>query len=477
MNKNIIPIILCGGSGSRLWPLSRESFPKQYLSIMSNTQRSLLQNTQKRLEHINNIDRPILLCNEEHRFIVAEQLREINIKPKEIFLEPFGRNTAPAVAISALKASEKGADPYLLVLAADHVIKNIDRFTIIVEKGIDYASKGRIVTFGIVPNHPETGFGYIECIDKFKVNDESGIEIKRFIEKPNLIKAKEYIKDKKFLWNSGMFLFKASTIIRELKKFQPNLLDECKSSLLKGKKDFDFYRLEKKSFERCPNLSIDIAVMEKTKLGTVLPMDIGWNDIGSWKSLWKYEEKDSLNNVVLGNVVFSKTKNCYIRSDEKLVVGIGIEDLIVVDTKDATLICDNKFDQEVKDIVKRLHKDGFDEGRNHKLVYRPWGSFLSLAEDKSWKVKRIEVKEGASLSLQLHKHRSEHWIVVAGEATAQIEDEIFNLKENQSIYIPVGSKHRLSNFGDDRLIIIEVQTGDYLGEDDILRFTDNYGRN
>ena len=477
MNKNIIiPVILCGGSGSRLWPLSRQSFPKQYLSIMKNTEKSLLQNTQERLEGIKNISNPIVICNEEQRFVAAEQLREININPRNIFLEPCGRNTAPAITIAVLKALEEEKDPFLLVLAADHVIKNKKRFQLVIEKGIKFANQERIVTFGIVPTHAETGFGYIEGFSKFNLEDCDGIPIKRFIEKPQLKDAKKFVKDHHFLWNSGMFLFKANTMLKELLKFNKKTVELCKDSLLKSKKDFDFIRLDKNSFEGCPEVSIDVGVMEKTKLGTVLPLKVGWNDIGSWTSLWNFEEKDSDNNVVLGNVINRNSRNCYLRSEERLVVGIGLKDLIVVETNDATLICNNKNDQEVKDLVNYLKKERLEEGKNHKLVYRPWGSFISLAEDVNWKVKRIEIKKGASISLQLHQKRSEHWVVVKGQAIAQIEDKKFNLIENQSIFIPMGSKHRLTNSGINKLVIIEIQTGEYLGEDDIFRFEDNYGR-
>ena len=475
-NDIIIPVILCGGKGSRLWPLSRASFPKQFLSIIKNEEKSLLQNTQKRLKGIKNVSSPIIICDEEHRFIVAEQLREIDILPSNIFLEPCSKNTAPAIAISVLKAIEKGQNPFLLILAADHVIEDVSKFQFVIEKGMRYASEEKIVTFGIVPTTPETGFGYIESLKEFDLNDLCGIPIKRFIEKPDQIRAREFIKDKHFLWNSGMFLFKAKTMLKQLSEFNPEIIESCKEALEKSKKDFDFVRLNKEAFEKCQEISIDVSVMEKTKLGIVLPLDVGWNDIGSWSSLWKYEEKDSLNNVVLGKVINKNSRNCYLRSEEKLVVALGIENLIVVETADATLICNKQNDQEVKDLVKFLNKNDFVESRNHRLVYRPWGNFISLADDSNWKVKRIEINPGASISLQLHKKRSEHWVVVKGQAIAQIENKKFNLIENQSIFVPLGSKHRLTNSGKGILVIIEVQTGKYLGEDDIFRFTDNYGR-
>ncbi len=475
-NNNIIPIILCGGSGSRLWPLSRKSFPKQFLQIKLGEESSLLQSTQKRLLGLRNLSNPIIICNEEHRFIAAEQFREINVKPEAIILETCGRNTAPAIAVGALKAIEKGDDPFLLVLSSDHSIKDNNEFQATIEQGIEYANNGLLVTFGIVPKSPETGYGYIECIRKFSLDNKKGIPIKKFIEKPNKEKAKKLIRDNHYLWNSGMFLFRASTILEELEKFQPDIVSICNDSLKKSKIDLDFIRLENVSFEKCQNISIDVGVMEKTKRGIVLPLDAGWSDIGSWKSLWEHEEKDAENNFVMGNVITRDTTNSYIRSNERLVVGIGIKNLIIIETSDAILVCDNKYDQHLKEIVNHLQKEGYEEGITHKKVYRPWGNFFSLVEDVDWKVKRIEIKQGASLSLQLHKKRSEHWVVVKGTALAQLENKEIILEENQSIYIPFGTKHRLSNPTSNPLVIIEVQCGKYLGEDDIVRFNDVYGR-
>ena len=474
--NTIIPVILCGGSGTRLWPLSRQSYPKQYLSLTKNSEKSLFQNTQLRLEEIPKISQPIIICNEENRFLAAEQLREINIKPRNIFLEPFRKNTCPAIAISALEALKSEEDPYLLVLASDHQINDIRKFQITIQEGIKYANQGRIVTFGIVPDYPETGYGYIETKVEYSLSDLKGIPIKKFIEKPNREKAKQLIKDKHYLWNSGMFLFKAGIVLNELNKYKSEMVKACQESLSKGSRDFDFTRIDKQSFEKCEEISFDFAVMEKTNLGTVLPLDVGWNDIGSWRSLWSYEDKDSNNNVLVGNVISKNNKNCYIRSEERLVVGYGLSNLIVVETRDAILICDINDAQGIKDLVEQLINDGYEEGINNKLVYRPWGNFITLAEDPNWKVKRIEINSGASISLQLHKQRSEHWVVVKGEAVAQIQDKKFNLFENQSIFIPLGVKHRLTNSGKNKLVIIEVQAGNYLGEDDIFRFEDNYGR-
>ena len=473
----ITPVIMCGGKGTRLWPLSRESFPKQYLSIIQGSKHSLLQNTLKRLKGLNNIDRPIIICNEEHRFIVAEQLRQINIHDAEIFLEPCGRNTAPAITMAALSALSKDRNSYLLVLASDHAIRDTVKFKKAIVQASKYAENEQLITFGIVPTYPETGFGYIEASEKFQISNFDAIKIKDFIEKPDKDKAKKLIKDKHFLWNSGMFLFKSDLILKEIQNFQPDIISICKNAFSKIESDLDFKRIDKEIFQQCPNLSIDVAVMEKTELGMVIPMDVGWNDVGSWKSLWAYEEKDKDNNVILGDVLSKYSKNSYVRSEDKLVVAVGIKDMVVVETKDAVLVLNNKYDQEIKAVVQDLERIGYEEAKTHKKVYRPWGNYTSLAESNNWKVKRIEVKEGASLSLQMHHHRSEHWVVVKGTATVQVGDNKSTLSENQSVYIPCYSKHRLSNKGKEPLILIEVQSGDYLGEDDIVRFQDIYGRN
>ena len=477
IEEKIIPVIICGGTGTRLWPLSRESYPKQYLSVIKGSQYSLLQNTLKRLEELNNFGRPIIICNEEHRFIVAEQLRQINIHDAEIFLEPCGRNTAPAIAMAALSALSNDENSFLLVLAADHAIRDKVKFKKAIVNAFKYADMDRLITFGIVPTYPETGYGYIQTTEKFKLNNFKAINIKDFIEKPNKEKAEKLIKDKYFLWNSGMFLFKSDVILKEIQNFQPDMISICKKAFSKIQFDLDFKRIDKEIFQQCPNLSIDVAVMEKTKLGMVIPMDVGWNDIGTWKSLWAYEEKDKDNNVLVGDVLLKYSKNSYVRSEDKLVVAVGIKDLVVVETKDSVLVLNNKYDQEIKGVVEDLERIGYEEAKTHKKVYRPWGNYTSLAESFNWKVKRIEVNVGASLSLQLHHHRSEHWVVVKGIALVQVEDKKSTLKENQSVYIPSYSKHRLSNKGEEPLILIEVQSGNYLGEDDIVRFQDIYGRN
>tara|TARA_B100000212_G_scaffold338315_1_gene314637 strand:+ start:3010 stop:4440 length:1431 start_codon:yes stop_codon:yes gene_type:complete len=471
----IQPVILCGGTGSRLWPLSRESFPKQYLNLIGKSNNSLLQMTFLRLKPFNNIEDPILICNEKHRFIVAEQMREIGVKPKSIILEPIGRNTAPAVAIAALSSKLDLGDSILVILAADHSIKNELKFVESLKAGYKSASLGKLVTFGIPPNAPDTGFGYIES-DKPLTGKFEPSSIIKFIEKPNYELAKKLILDKKFSWNSGIFMFKGSRIIDEFEKYEPHILNLCSNSLNNSEKDLDFLRLNTTDFCKCPDISIDNAIMEKTNLGVVLPLDVGWSDIGNWKSLWENEEKDSEGNFIKGNVIANKVKNSYLRSESKLIACLGVEDLVIVESSDAILITKKNSVQNVKSVVKYLYSKGFIEAKSHQKVYRPWGHYTSIAVDNRWQVKKIEVKAGASLSLQMHHHRSEHWIIVTGTALVQIDEKKEILSENQSVYIPLGTKHRLTNPGKVNLILIEVQSGSYLGEDDIYRFKDEYGR-
>ena len=469
-------MILFGGSGTRLWPLSRASYPKQYWNLVGRNNQSLLQNTQARLKEFENIKNPILICNEDHRFIVAEQMRQIQTEPNSIILEPFGRNTAPAIAIAALKASELGKDPLLLVLSADHQIEDVQKFHSAINSAKVYAESGRIVTFGIIPKSPETGYGYIESESELDINNIKGVNIKRFVEKPNEETAKKFIQDKKFTWNSGMFLFKASVILEEMGKLSPEILDICKAAFSTAQMDLDFLRLDEKVFSKCPNLALDIAIMEKTNLGTVIPLNAGWSDVGSWKSLWENGIKDNQGNVKHGNIISKNTSNCYLRSESRLIVGIGIKDLAIIETADAILISQINHSQEVKNIVAELKKKGSSEGKDHQKIYRPWGNYTSIVQGSNWQVKKIEVKPGASLSLQMHKHRAEHWVVVKGTALIQRDNEENLLEKNQSTYIPLGCKHRLSNPGKITVELIEIQSGDYLGEDDIIRFEDIYGR-
>ena len=471
----LIPVILCGGSGTRLWPLSRQSFPKQFLSLTSDDKDSLLQKTIKRISNLQKISSPILVCNEEHRFLVAEQIRGINIKNFSILLEPFGRNTAPAIAISALKALEKNDDPIMLILSSDHEILNKEKFINSLNAGINYAKNEKLVTFGILPTSPETGYGYIKAAKPLTDNLQA-IDVIEFLEKPNLERAKDLIEDKRFSWNSGIFMFKAKTIIEEIEKYSPDIVKYCQESLKQSRNDLDFIRLEKISFEKCPNISIDCAVMEKTKKGTVLPLDANWNDIGSWQSVWEVSDKDKYGNFTKGKTIIKNSKNCYLSSEDRLVVAIGLKDLIVVETNDAILVSNKSESQKVKEIVKILKDEKIPQGLKHRKIYRPWGHYKSIIEEDRWQVKLIEVKSGEKLSLQMHHHRSEYWIIVRGTAEVEVDDKTKILTENESIYIPLGSKHRLTNPGKIPLTLIEVQSGSYVGEDDIVRFEDKYGR-
>ena len=476
-DNSIIPVILSGGSGTRLWPLSRESYPKQFLALDSRTKKTLLQKTYERLLGLEGLENPILICNENHRFIVAEQFREINTDPQAIILEPVGRNTAPAIAVAALQAISLGKDPLLLILAADHLIENIIEFQRVIQSAKVYAKQGRLVTFGIVPTCAETGYGYIEAKELNDDEDQrDGIEINKFIEKPNQEIAEKLIKDSRYTWNSGMFLFKASSIISELEKFSPEIINYCKIAIEKDVEDLDFLRLETESFKKCPKISLDIAVMEKTKLGTVLPLNAGWSDIGSWKSLWDISQKDKDGNYINGKIIAEKSRNCYLESEQRLIVGIGIENLIVVDTNDAILVASRDESQNIGNIIKNLCSKDFPESKIHRKIYRPWGNYTTIVEGNRWLVKLIEVKPNASLSLQMHNYRAEHWVVVNGTALIEKNGEKQLLSENESTFIPLGCKHRLSNPGRIKLELIEVQSGVYLDEEDIIRFEDSYGR-
>tara|TARA_A100001015_G_scaffold320456_1_gene446890 strand:+ start:2881 stop:4320 length:1440 start_codon:yes stop_codon:yes gene_type:complete len=474
--SSIVPVILCGGSGSRLWPISRESYPKQFISISSKGGQSLLQKTQGRIKNLNGLKKSIIICNEEHRFIAAEQMRELDDSAVDIILEPTKRNTAPAITVAAIKALEREKDPILLVLSSDHEIGNDKKFRETISLGIDYCEKDNLVTFGVIPNSPETGYGYIKAEKALDKNELIPSKILEFTEKPDLQKAREFLETKKYFWNSGIFMFKAKKILNEIKEFAPDLFKYSRESIDMSHYDLDFQRLEKKSFSKCPNISIDVAVMEKTQHGIVIPLNVNWSDIGSWKSLWETSKKNENGNVINSKSILKDTKNCYLMSQDKLIVGIGIKDLAIIDTDDALLVAKKDKSQEVKNIVQELQAKGFSEGQKHRKIFRPWGSYLSLVERKNWQVKLIRVKPNEQLSLQMHNHRSEHWIVVNGTAKAEINGEVFILEENQSTYIPMGSKHRLSNSGIKTLELIEVQSGSYLGEDDIIRFEDIYGR-
>ncbi len=474
--NSLIPVILCGGTGTRLWPLSRASYPKQYLALNTNSKQSLLQQTQERLKGLKNLKNPLLLCNEDHRFIVAEQMRQINIKPEAIILEPIGRNTAPAITVAALKATEAGTDPLLLILSADHEIRDEKEFLRVIQAGTKYANAGRLVTFGIVPKSAETGYGYIEAKTQLVNKELVGIPIEKFIEKPKKETAEQLIQDPRFTWNSGMFLFKASVILSELTRLMPDMVNACKQALEEDVADLDFLRLDKKSFMKCPNISIDIAIMEKTQLGTVLPLNAGWNDVGSWNTLWKTAEKNTEGNLISGKVIAENSKNCYLRSENRLIVGLGIEDLIIVETNDAVLVAHRNQAQNIRNIVQKLDQQGRPEGKTHTKIYRPWGHYTSIVTGSRWQIKLIEVKPNASLSLQMHHHRAEHWVIVKGTALIEKDGKKELLSENESTFIPLGCKHRLSNPGKMPLELVEIQSGAYLNEDDIIRFEDSYGR-
>tara|TARA_Y100000739_G_C20606770_1_gene466052 strand:+ start:1656 stop:3119 length:1464 start_codon:yes stop_codon:yes gene_type:complete len=472
---NLFPVILSGGSGTRLWPLSRACFPKQYLNLLNKSNNSLLQDTVLRLNGLKNLQQPIIICNEEQRFIVAEQMREIDITPNSILLEPIGRNTAPAIALASLIALEEFQDSILLVLSADHEIREPKKFQKAINDGLEYASNDRLVTFGVTPNRAETGYGYIEAFEELTTKNKCS-NIKKFIEKPTTEIAEKLIKDKRYSWNSGIFLFKASTIISELEKYEPKIVDLCRKSLNSNLKDLNFQRVKQKYFNECPNIPIDIAVMEKTKLGTVLSLNVGWSDIGDWDSVWENSEKDLNGNSRIGKTLIFDTKNSYLRSDHRLIVSMGIKNLVIVETNDAILIADKDYTQSVKKVVNELEKNNYIEGKMNRQMFRPWGHYTSVAEGLTWQVKRLEIKPQESLSLQMHYHRAEHWVVVNGTAKVEINGEITLLNVNESIFVPLGAKHRLSNPGMIPLVLIEVQSGKYLGEDDIIRFDDNYGR-
>jgi len=462
---SICPVIMAGGSGTRLWPLSRAAYPKQFLRLHG--EDTMLQATVKRLSELDT-QASITICNEEHRFFVAEQLREID-KLGSIILEPVGRNTAPAIALAALTAKD---DPLLLVLAADHVIQDESVFREAVIRAIPLAEAGKLVTFGIVPSAPHTGYGYI----KRGKDLGKGFEVNAFVEKPSSDVAQDYFSSGDYYWNSGMFLFRASNYLEELKKFRPDILKQCQESVIDVKTDLDFLRIDKDMFESCPAESVDYAVMEKTSHAVVVPMDAGWSDIGSWSSLWDVSEKDGEGNSTHGDVILHNTCNSYVKSDNTLVAVIGVDDLVVVSTKDALMVAHKDSVQDVKMITESLKIQARSEWQLSREVYRPWGKYDSIDSGERYQAKRITVKPGAKLSVQMHHHRAEHWVVVSGTARVTNGDKTFLLSENESTYIPVGVVHALENPGKVELELIEVQSGSYLGEDDIVRFEDRYGR-
>ncbi len=464
----MIPIILSGGSGTRLWPLSRGQYPKQFLPLVSD--KTMLQETLCRLHGLDGLNKPIAVCNEDHRFMVAEQLREINATPTAIILEPVGRNTAPAVALAALAAS---VDDVLLVLPSDHVIIDVASFQEAVKKANLLATQGFLVTFGIVPTCPETGYGYIK---RSSTGCDGAYPVAAFVEKPDVKTANDYVNSGDYYWNSGMFAFKAGTFLQELAKFNPKILEICREAYAAAQVDADFVRVNHDIFAACPSDSIDYAVMEKTDQAMVIPLDAGWSDVGSWSALWEVTEKDALGNAIRGDVMTIDTHNSFIHSENKLVAAIGIHDLVIVETDDAVMIAPKNRVQDVKLMVEQLKRANRPEAEIHRKVYRPWGYYDAIDNGERHKTKRIVVKPGAKLSVQMHHHRAEHWVVVKGTALVSKGDEQILLSENQSTFIPLGVKHCLENPGVIPLEMVEVQSGSYLGEDDIVRFSDQYGR-
>jgi mannose-1-phosphate guanylyltransferase/mannose-1-phosphate guanylyltransferase/mannose-6-phosphate isomerase len=470
----ILPVILSGGSGTRLWPYSRALYPKQFLPLIS--EQTMLQETIVRLQQFSgesiSFAPPLVICNEAHRFIVAEQLRSIEVKPTDIILEPFGKNTAPAIALAALAQP----DAVLLILPADHVIKDIAAFEKAVITATNEVGKGRLVTFGVVPTAAETGYGYIKRGEQINADAYS---IKQFVEKPDKANAENYFASGDYLWNSGMFMFSAGRYLEELKKHSPEILRACEQAYATAERDIDFMRINAESFECCPEDSIDYAVMEKIQDGVVVPLAAEWSDVGSWSALWEASVQDDSGNVLKkgkGDIVTIDTQDCYVQAERKLIATIGLRGLVIVETDDAIMIADKNKVQAVKTIVNQLKKESRSECNSHRKVYRPWGSYDAIDNGERFQVKRIIVNPGEQLSLQMHHHRAEHWIVVQGTAKVRCGDKTLLLSENQSTYIPLGETHQLINPGKVPLEIIEVQSGTYLGEDDIVRLEDVYGR-
>jgi mannose-1-phosphate guanylyltransferase len=464
------PVVLAGGSGSRLWPKSRAALPKQFLALTSD--QTMLQETLQRLDG-SSAAHPIVICNDAHRFLVAEQLRQMGGEHGGIILEPVGRNTAPAIALAALHALQTDDDPVLLVLAADHLIKDSAGFQAAVAKANELAMEGNLVTFGIVPDQALTGYGYIKGGEAIGV----GMKVDEFVEKPDLATAQQYVDSGNYFWNSGMFMFKASVYLDELKKHAPEMYSICEQAIASESKDLDFIRIDPDIFATCPDDSIDYAVMEKTALAAMVPLDAGWSDVGSWSSLWETaDNKDENGNVIVGDAILEGVNNSYINAEERLIAVVGLDDVVVVETKDAVMVANKNKVQDIKNVVNKLKAEKRPEFQFHREVFRPWGSYDSIDNGKRFQVKRITVKPGEKLSVQMHHHRAEHWIVVSGTANVTIGEKTQLVTENESVYIPIGDVHALENPGKIPLELIEVQSGAYLGEDDIVRFSDRYGR-
>jgi len=471
-SSQILPVLLAGGNGSRLWPLSRTLMPKQFIRLTG--EHTMLQQTLARTLGLNTKS-PVVVCNNEHRFIVAEQAREAEFELDSIMLEPFGRNTAPAIALVALAQKAKGTDPLLLVLPSDHLIDDASHFVDLMKQGAEVAEKGHLVTFGVIPSGPETGFGYIDA-GKGLGGTHNAFHVSRFVEKPDRKTAEEFLAAGNFYWNSGMFMFRASIYLEELKQARPDIYEICEQAARNLDQDADFDRIPAEIFHSCPDESVDYAVMEHTAKAAVVPFDASWNDLGSWSALWEVEQKDDQQNVCVGDVVTQDTTNSYIRAESRLVASVGMENAVIVETKDAVLVAHRDNVQDVKKIVQSIKGNDRNEHHAHVQVYRPWGNYESIDEGHRFQVKRITVKPGQKLSLQMHYHRAEHWIVVKGTAIVECNGEERLLTENQSTYIPIGTTHRLTNPGKMNLELVEVQSGAYVGEDDIVRFEDTYGR-
>ncbi|WP_029043293.1 mannose-1-phosphate guanylyltransferase/mannose-6-phosphate isomerase [Cupriavidus sp. WS] len=467
----IIPVVLCGGSGTRLWPLSREGYPKQFLNLLGN--RSLLQDTLLRIREIHGVGTPLLVTSHAHRFMVAEQAREIGSSDAAFILEPHARNTAPAAAAAALYALAAGQDPLMLVLPSDHLIRDASAFADIVKQGMAAAQTGALVTFGIAPTAPATGYGYIKAGASCT---QWSFDVACFEEKPSQVRASEFLAEGGYFWNSGIFLFRASAFLAELESFSPEILRAVQESVNLGQKDLDFFRLDEAAFARCPSNSIDYAVMEHTSRAQMVPFATEWSDVGAWDAVWELGAKQEGGNVTVGDVLTHNAKDCLVHASHRLVAVAGVEDVMVIETPDAVLVVHKDQCQDVKVLVDMVRKQGRSEAADHRKVYRPWGSYDAVDEGQRYQVKRITVKPGAKLSMQMHYHRAEHWIVVKGTARVTCGNDTFLLSENQSSYIPLGTVHRLENPGSVPLELIEVQSGSYLGEDDIVRLDDSYGR-
>ncbi len=470
----IVPVLLSGGAGSRLWPMSREMFPKQLLPLVSD--KSMLQETMLRVSDTQRFTAPLVICSEEHRFVIAEQLRQLALKPCSIILEPVGRNTAAACAVAALHASRRDAEALILILPADHLIRDLPAFITAVETASAAAKAGNLVTFGITPTAPETGYGYIRRGAALS-GVAGAFRVGEFIEKPKRAIAERYVAGGEHVWNSGMFLFPAATLLNELERHAPAVLAAARQAIDAGLADLDFYRLDPAAFARAPSISIDCAVMERTTSAAVVPCDLGWTDVGVWSALWEVGAKDATGNVTIGDVVLEEASNCYVRSENRLTALVGIRDAVVVVTDDAVLVAGKDKTQSVKTVVERLKKAGRPEPTVHRKVHRPWGSYQGVHAGERFQVKCLTIGPGAQLSLQKHHHRAEHWVVVQGTALVTRGQEQIYIYENESIYIPMGMVHRLQNPGKVPLSIIEVQSGTYLGEDALIRIEDSYGRN